>query len=454
MWRRTCLGGLLAVVLFAAGAAAQEAAQLPDVLDRVLPAVVSVHARREAPQFRQDPDLFLPPPRRGTESMGSGVIVRADGLILTNHHVVDRASDLRVVLSDGREFKPRLAGVDARTDIALLRIEAKDLPCLPFGDSSKLRVGDTVLAVGNPLGMGQTVSKGIVSAKGRANVGIVDYEDFLQTDAAINPGNSGGALVNLRGELVGVNTAIASRTGGFQGIGFAIPSDMAREVMEILLRDGRLSRGQLGVVVQPLSPALAEALGDAPPGGVLVAEVAEGSPAAKAGIRPGDVILKLDGEAVGSTGRLRNRIALRGAERRVTLQVWREGKTRDVEVRLRKAEEEAAAPGTDPEKRSSEDDDREGAASGLPGVTVAPASPAQLSRRNLPPSARGLVIISLDPSRISPWSGLREGDLIVEVNRKPVATAEEMREALKDGRPTALLTVRRSEGTLYIAVPR
>jgi serine protease Do len=422
-----------------------------DVVEKVVPAVVSVYSRREPERGEGDP-FFGPLQRRWTEGMGSGVIVRPDGLILTNNHVVEQAVDLRVVLSDRREFKARVVGRDPQTDIALIRIDARDLPHLAFGDSSKVRVGDTVLAVGNPLGIGQTVSKGIVSAKGRANVGIADYEDFLQTDAAINPGNSGGALVDLRGTLIGVNTAIASRTGGFQGIGFAIPSDMAREVMALLLRDGRVNRGQLGVQVQDLTPALAEALGGVPDGGVLIAEVVEGSPAAKAGLRRGDVVRKVDGEAVGSSGRLRNRVALRGAGALVKLEVWRDGKAQEVDVRLRAPEDRGAAPGRESQEAEPEEDARSD--SGLPGLSVTPATPRLLARLGLPPSAKGLVVTAVDPARLSPRIGLREGDLIVEVNRAAVATPEDMREALKDRRGPALLTVRRGALTLLIAIPR
>jgi serine protease Do len=442
---------LHAVAFMLLASAAQEKAaeaSVPDVVEKVVPAVVSVFSRREPD--RADPDPFFgAQPRRWTEGMGSGVIVRPDGLILTNHHVVDRAVDLRVVLSDRREFKARVAGRDPQTDIALLRIEARDLPHLPFGDSGKIRVGESVLAVGNPLGVGQTVSQGIVSAKGRANMGLVDYEDFLQTDAAINPGNSGGALVDLRGNLVGINTAIASRTGGFQGIGFAIPSDLAREIMEQLLRHGRVDRGQLGVQVQDLTPALAEALGGVPEGGgALIAEVVEGSPAAQAGLKRGDVVRKVDGEAVTGAGPLRNRVALRGAGTRVKLEIWREGKTMEVDVRLR-----AATSAREPEA-AEESDDEARAEAGLPGVFVAPATPRLLARLGLPAGGKGLVVTRLDPARVSPRIGLREGDLIVEANRTPVATPEELRRAVAGGRTPALLTVRRGGGTVFLAVPR
>jgi serine protease Do len=428
---------------------------IPDIVDRVTPAVVSIYSTREVARSPVDP-FFFPPgyerlPRPREQGMGSGVLIAADGVVLTNNHVIDKASDLRVVLPDRREFKAKVVGRDPKTDIGLLRIEAKDLPFLTFGDSSKVRVGETVLAIGNPMGVGLTVSKGIVSAKGRANVGVADYEDFLQTDAAINPGNSGGALVNLRGELVGIPTAIATRTGGFQGIGFAIPSNMAREVMDILLKDGKVNRGQMGVLVQDLTPQLARGIEGAPEGGVLVSEVASGSPAEKAGLKPGDVILKVDGQAVASSSQLRNRVALKGAGSEVKLEVWRDQKTREYAVRLRKMEDKVAGSG------DSEDpvaDQEGGADSGLAGVTVTPATPALLRRSGLPDDVKGLVITEIDSERVSPWLGLREGDVIVEVNRKPVESAAEMRKAVKEGKRSALLTVRRRGGTLYVAVPR
>jgi serine protease Do len=425
---------------------------IPDVVERVAPAVVSILMTRESLGDRRIP---LPVPGRGPRfresGMGSGVIVSAGGLVLTNNHVVERASDVRVVLPDRREFKARVLGTDKKTDLALLQIEAKDLPFLLFGDSSKARVGETVLAIGNPLGVGQTVSKGIVSAKGRANVGIVDYEDFLQTDAAINPGNSGGALVNLRGELIGIPTAIASRTGGFQGIGFAIPSDMARQIMDLLKRDGKVNRGQMGVVIQDMTPRLAQAMPGAPDRGALVADVQEGSPAEKAGLRRGDIIRMLDGEPVESVSQLRNRVALKGGGATALLDVWRQGKSVVLSIELRKEEERDVDRA---ESRGSEEDEAEGLDAGLTGIKVAPATPAALRRLGLPDTLKGLLITSIDTSRVSPWLGLREGDLLLEVNRKAVEAVEDLRKAARDASDTVLLTVRRQGGTLYVAVPK
>ena len=420
---------------------------IPDVVERVGPAVVSIYMTRED----SSPDRGIPGHRLRQRGLGSGVLVSPDGHVLTNNHVVERASDVRVVLADRREFKARILGTEKKTDLALLRVDGQDLPFVPWGDSSKVRVGETVVAIGNPFGFGQTASHGIVTAKGRANVGMVDYEDFLQTDAAVNPGNSGGALVNLRGELVGVPTAIASRTGVFLGIGFAIPSNMARDVMELLKRHGKVSRAQMGVVTQDMTPSLARAMDGAPDRGALVVDVRVGGPAHAAGVKPGDILRALNGEDVESSSWLRNRIALKTDGEAVKLEVWREGKASEVEVKLRSEEGEAPA-------RRIEERDLPGAKeeeSGLTGITVAPATPSLLRRLGLPRDLRGLVITKIDASRVSPWVGLREGDVILEVNRKPVETAEALKKEIQaDAGDAVLLTVRRGQAGLFVAVPR
>jgi serine protease Do len=426
-------------------------ASIPDVAERVSPAVVSVYTSR--PIAIVSPyDLPFGGSRAEQQSLGSGAIVAADGVILTNNHVVDHAKDVRVVLADRREFVAKIVGTDRKTDLAVLRIDAKNLPVLPFGDSSKIRVGETVIAVGNPLGVGQTVSRGIISAKGRANVGITDYEDFLQTDAAINPGNSGGALVSLRGELIGINTAIASRTGGFQGIGFAIPSNMARQVMELLLKDGKVSRGQMGVMVQDLTPALAATMDGAPKDGVLVGDVMERSPAEKAGLKRGDVVTKLDGEPLRSSSDLRNRVALRGAGKEARLTIWRGGETKEMTIKLRAEAEEKKVTET-----MSDDDEPEarverGQASGLAGVRVTPATPALLRRAGLSSNLRGVFVTSSEPP--ASHAGLHEGDLIVEVNHKPVESVADLRKGIEEGPKNALIAIRRGPGTVFVAVPK
>ncbi|RLB07016.1 MAG: transcriptional regulator, partial [Deltaproteobacteria bacterium] len=284
------------------------AATLSAVAQRVMPAVVNISSLciyrtpgefPPSPLFR-DPffreffgedffRFFGIPRERVQRSLGSGVIVTQDGYIITNYHVISQATQVKVSLADKREFEAKIVGTDPKTDVALLKIDAKDLPTIPMGDSDRARVGDIVLAIGNPFGIGETVTMGIISAKGRSNVGIVDYEDFIQTDAAINPGNSGGALVNIEGELIGINTAIVSRTGGYQGIGFAIPSSLAKTVMEGIIAHGRIIRGWLGVSVQEVTPQIASEFGLHRPMGALIVEVQPHSPAAKAGLRRGDI---------------------------------------------------------------------------------------------------------------------------------------------------------------------
>ncbi len=426
-------------------------ASIPDVVERVSPAVVSIYTSRPIPAASPY-DLPFGGSKAEQQSLGSGAIVTADGVILTNNHVVDHGRDIRVVLADRREFVAKVVGTDRKTDLAVLRIDAKGLPTLPLGDSSKTRVGETVIAVGNPLGVGQTVSRGIISAKGRANVGVTDYEDFLQTDAAINPGNSGGALVSLRGELIGVNTAIASRTGGFQGIGFAIPSNMARQVMDLLLKDGKVSRGQMGIIVQDLTPALAATMDGAPKEGVLVGDVLEKSPAEKAGLRRGDVVTKLDGDAVRSSSELRNRVALRGAGKEVRLTVWHGGEVKDLTVKLRAEVEEKKGAETTADEDDSEAGVERGSTSGLAGVRVMPATPAQLRRAGLPSSLRGLFVASVEAP--ATHSGLHVGDLIVEVNHKAVESVADLRREVQDGPKSALVAVRRGAGTLFVALPK
>jgi serine protease Do len=322
-------------------------ASISDVAERVVPSVVNVSSSQTMPDGPASFDPFFSDPRspgfgfgdgddRQAKSMGSGVVVSAAGRILTNAHVIRGADTITVTLHDGSDHTAKVVGVDPKSDVAVLQLQGPLPPLvpLPFADSSKLRLGEVVLAVGNPFGVGQAVTMGIVSATGRASVGIAAYEDFIQTDAAINPGNSGGALVNLRGELVGINTAILSRTGGYQGIGFAIPSAMARSIMDMLVKDGRVSRGYLGVNLAPLDDAAAARLKLTPRSGVLLTDVGDDTPAAKAGLDAGTVVTAIDGVAVTDLGKLRNQVATTGAGKQITLAVIQDGKPRSVKVTL------------------------------------------------------------------------------------------------------------------------
>jgi len=390
------------------------------------------HRERNAPeqQFRQ-------------QGLGSGVIVSADGYVLTNNHVIAEADSINIRTIDGRTLPAKVIGADPKTDIAVLRVNAKNLPAIRLGDSEKLRVGEWVLAIGSPLSanLASTVTQGIVSAKGRSNVGLAQYEDFIQTDAAINPGNSGGALINLDGELVGINTAIASRSGGFQGIGFAVPINMARSVMESLIRHGKVIRGWLGVSIQNVDEALAKGLNLDKPEGVIVSEVVAGSPAERAGLRPEDVILALNGRKVKDNSQLSADIAALAPGTQVTLRVWRDNRMREVSVTLG---EQPANLGERGSTRSQEE---------LLGFTVETLNNRLAERYNLDNRRRGVVVTDIAAGSSAYRAGLREGDLILKVNRRAVQNVTEFQEVLSGAKKgdTVLLQIARDAGTQFLA---
>jgi len=384
------------------------------------------------------------PRERREQALGSGVIVSPDGYILTNHHVIDGATDIRVSLSDKRELKAKVVGSDPKTDIAVLKVEEKNLPVLKLGDSSKLEVGDIVLAVGNPFGIGQTVTMGIVSAVARH--GVLDpesYEDFIQTDAAINPGNSGGALVNVNGELVGINTAIISRSGGNQGIGFAVPSNMARNVMEQIVRDGRVVRGWLGVVIQPVNSGVAKAFGLSNARGVLVGDVSAGSPGAKAGLEKGDIILEFNGQPVSDVADLRWKVASTRPKSTVQLKVFRNGKEMTLPVTL----------GELPEEQNRSGFSREDRGSVLDGVQVDELTPQVARQLGLPRDTFGVVITDVRPGSPAAEAGLRRGDVVQEVNRRRVTNVTSFERAVREGEGNSvLLLVNRGGNTMFIVI--
>lgn len=413
--------------------------QISDVAERVTPAVVSITASRRAAQIDGEgrgltpmlrdlfPDEGRVLPQTG---LGSGVIISPDGEIVTNNHVVEDADEIRVTLSDQRELPARVLGVDKASDLAFLKIDGKGLPHLALGDSARLRLGELVLAVGNPYNIGQTVTMGIVSAKGRADVGLVDYEDFIQTDAAINLGNSGGALVNLSGELVGINTAIFSRTGGSQGIGFAVPSNMVRPIRDQIAEFGRVRRGWLGVAIQDLSPDLARSLDLTGLEGVLVSDVVEGGPAARTGLSAGDVVVAVDGRPTRTVAQLRNRIALTRPGTKTTLSVIRAGAAKNVVVKLAEKDEEGVIARLD---RSAE--------SLVAGLGVTELNAEMRRRWSIPSRIDGVIVTQVERGSPADRAGIEAGNLISTVNGRSIRTPGELLEAVPADAKEALLRI-------------
>lgn len=393
-------------------------------------------------EFRGQQRQFRAPKQHG---LGSGVIVSEDGYILTNNHVVDNADEIKVALADRREFTAKVVGRDDKSDIAMLKIDAKDLPFAHIANSDNIEVGDVVLAIGNPFGVGQTVTMGIVSATGRGNIGL-DYEDFIQTDAAINPGNSGGALVDAEGRLVGINTAILSRSGGNHGVGFAVPVNLARSVMESLIRDGRVVRGFMGVNIQDVTPTLAREFNLKDHTGALVADVTPGSPADKAGLKAGDIVVEFNGKPVRDSRQLKLQVGATAPSTKVPVKLIRDGSTKVVEVKLKELDAKQLA------SRSSKDSDAK-AEESLKGVTVGDIDARTREQLKLPAELKGAVVTNIDESSAAYEAGLREGDVILEINRKPVTNAEDAVElSAKGDDRSILLRVWSQGGTRYLVV--
>ncbi len=380
------------------------------------------------------------PRERKQSGMGSGVIVDKDGYILTNNHVIRNADEIKVTLADKREFKGKVIGADQKTDLAVIKIDSNNLPVIKLGDSEKLQIGETVLAIGNPYGLNQTVTSGIVSATGRANVGIADYEDFIQTDAPINPGNSGGALVNIRGELIGINTAIFSTTGGYQGIGFAIPSNMAKSVMESLIRKGKVVRGWLGVTIQPLTPDLAKQFNISQEQGVLVGDVIEEGPAEKAGILRGDVITEFDGKEVEDVTNLRNMVANTPPNGEVDIQLMREGQKKTVKVKILEM----------PSDIQSEHKTFDNL---LDGVSVQSLTPSLKGSLNIPKRIKGVVITDIRDGSAAEGI-LMQNDVIMEINKEQindVTDYEKIGSNIKADEDVLILVFRKNS-TIYVTL--
>ncbi len=418
------------------------------------PAVVNISTKRaaEAPEamspFGDDErfnqffkHFFGNQPRRPARSLGSGFVINPDGHIVTNNHVVDGATEIKVKLSDGRELPAKVVGRDAKTDLALLKVEATGLPVIPLGNSGELQVGESVMAIGNPFGLEQTVTTGIVSATGRV-IGEGPYDNFIQTDASINPGNSGGPLINTRGQAVGINTAIFTQTGGSVGIGFAIPIDLAKTVVTQLANGGQVVRGYLGVSIQPMTPDLARSFGMPEPTGALVSSVVEGSPAAKAGVKAGDVITQYDGRKVGRSDDLPRAVAETPVGRDVPLTVVRDGKTVTLHATVARLDE--------PQARSAA---QAKPAKDALGLSLAPLTPAEAHERGLGEHG-GVVVRGVQDGSPAANAGLQPGDVITEINRAPVRNVEDVKQAMdkraKD--KPALFLVHRNGASVYIAV--
>jgi Do/DeqQ family serine protease len=414
---------------------------LAPMLKSVNPAVVNIatFTKREAnnplmndPFFRHFFDVpeRRQMPQQRQRSAGSGVIVDAqDGIVVTNHHVIKGADEIQVVLNDGRSFAAELVGSDPEVDIAVLKIDASNLTQLPMSNSDELQVGDFVVAIGNPFGLGQTVTTGVVSALGRTGLGIEGYEDFIQTDASINPGNSGGALVNLRGELIGINTAIIAPAGGNVGIGFAIPVNMARASIEQLVEHGEVKRGQIGVSIQDVTPELQEAFGlKNGQLGVLITGVAEKSEADKAGLKPGDVVIAVDGRPTLSTGALRNAIGVRKIGDQVKLTIIRDGKEKTVRSKVGSPDTAFAEAG----KSSS--------------TPLLEGAEFENNRDG------GVVVARIQPRSPAAASGLQVGDVIIGANRIRVNNLDEFNKAVARGNNSILLHIKRGRGSFYLVI--
>jgi len=393
--------------------------------------------------FGQIPQQQAPrqAPRHHATAQGSGFLISADGYIMTNNHVVGHADKVTVQLLDGRDFDAKIVGTDPATDIALIKINADEkLPFLKLGDSDKLEVGDWVLAFGNPFGLSHTLTAGIVSAKGRSGIGLSDYENFIQTDAAINPGNSGGPLVNLDGEVVGMNSAIFTRSGGYMGIGFAIPINMAKNVRDQLIEHGTVKRGRLGVYIQDLTKELADSFGIDQREGILVSQVMADSPAAKAGLQQGDVILALNGDKVDKVSKFRNKIAFTSPGTKVKLLVLRDGKKETIVAEIGTLE-------TDQQGHAVSADALPKLGMTLQGLT--PELADQLGYQN----ASGVVVTAVESGSIAAQAGIKRGDLIEEVNRTQVKTPAQVKQLIKDSnKKTVLLLVRQGDASRYLAL--
>jgi len=419
---------------------------LAPMLEQATPAVVNINTSSKVriqnnpllddPFFRHFFDIPEQPRERTTQSLGSGVIVDAKkGYILTNNHVIDKADEIRVTLRDGRSFQAKLVGTDPETDVAVIQIDAERLTAVQLADSDRLRVGDFAVAIGNPFGLGQTVTSGIISALGRSGLGIEGYEDFIQTDASINPGNSGGALVNLNGELIGINTAIFSQSGGNIGIGFAIPINMAEEIMGQLIKHGAVRRGVLGIQAQDLTPELAQAfnIDKRHHQGAVITDIGKGSAAQKAGLQVGDIIIEANGRSINSSANVRNIVGLLRVGEKVKFKVLRNGKPMNMTAVVSEQKQHWVDGGTLSKR--------------LAGAAISNIESGHPYYGHI----EGLVILAVAPGSPAAGVGLRKGDVITSVNKQAVKQLDDMKGAIKRSK-RLLLNVRRGNGAFFVII--
>ncbi|MBH0189281.1 MAG: Do family serine endopeptidase [Nitrospira sp.] len=395
------------------------------------------------------------PHGRQEQSAGSGVVFDSNGFIVTNNHVVEGATQITVTLNDRREFSAKIIGTDPKTDLAVIKIEAKNLPSLKWAEYEKLQVGDLVLAVGSPFGLSSTVTLGIISALGRGNVGIADYEDFIQTDAAINPGNSGGALVNMNGDLIGINTAIFSRTGGSEGVGFAIPSSIALDIVDSLQRTGKVVRGWMGVAIQEITPALAKSF-KLPEDrkGVLISDVNENGPSHAAGVKRGDVVVAFNGKEILSVSQLRNLVARTIVGKEAQVKVLRDGKEQMLAVKVAERPSDELLAKKEPAPPKEQGETVKPPDNVLASLRVQALDNAVMSQLNISAKTTGVVITSVEPGGQAEAAGLQRGDVIQEVNREPVKTLDDYQKAVSKIKKEelAVLLVNRQGNSLFVAV--
>ena len=429
------------------------------VVKNVLPAVVNISSSRLVKPQQNQLNPFLNNPffqqffggqapqarPQREEALGSGIIVTHDGYILTNNHVVAKGTDIKVFLPNKQQYPAKVVGTDPKTDVAVLKIQASNLPTVTFGDSSKIQIGDYALAIGDPFGIGETVTMGIISATARSQLGIENYEDFIQTDASINPGNSGGALINARGEVIGINTAILSGgSGGNQGIGFAIPINLARYIMGQILKYGKVTRGWMGVVIQDVTAPVAKAYGVESNHGAIISDVQPNSPAADAGLKRGDVITELNGQPVTSSNDLKLKIGELRPGTTVHLKVVRNGTPQDITMKLgeepKTGQQEAGVPGQQQQGL-------------MQGVDVQNLTPDILQQLGLPSNTRGVVVVDVARGSPAEMAGLQRGDVIEQVNRHPVDSVSQYeREVRMAGNQSVVLLVNRGGTTAFVVV--